>query len=319
VADAATTRRLGDLALTVGAVVGTACLLMVLAGALGGLRPVVVLSGSMSPSIPAGSLALARSAPAEELRVGDVVTVAAGDRQVTHRIVSVTHHDGSATLRLQGDANRSPDEQPYDVRSAPRVVAAVPGAGRAVAWLSRPPGAFLLAGYAAFLLAIVTGRSGREDSGGDDRRTNRFRRKHLARKSLGSLRFRVAAGVLVLGFAASTATPAGAAWGDSVAVSGSSVSTYTVPPPPTFTCGALGALSVTFNWTAVPGATNYTLHYGTGGTQTRTVTGTTTKVVTAVSGGTAWLQANRTFGATTWTSAPSATRTYTVAVVSLCS
>jgi hypothetical protein len=76
---------------------------------------------------------------------------------------------------------------------------------------------------------------------------------------------------------------------------------------------------VTFNWTAVAGATNYTLHYGSGGAQTKTVTGTSTTVVAAISGGTAWLVANRNFGSTTWTSAASPTRTYTVAAVSLCS
>jgi len=102
-------------------------------------------------------------------------------------------------------------------------------------------------------------------------------------------------------------------------VSGSTVGTYTVPAPATFTCGTLGVLSVTFNWTAVAGATNYTLHYGSGGALTKAVTGTSTTIVTPISSGTAWLQANRSFGATTWTSVASATRTYTVAAVSLCS
>ena len=328
--------RVGDAALTASAAMGMLCLVVVLSGAVGGLRPVIVLSGSMSPAIPAGSLALTRPASAAELQTGDVVTVADGDRQVTHRIVSVSHGGGSATLRLKGDANGRADEQSYAVRAAPRVVTSVPILGRAIAWLSRPPGVFVLAGYAALLLTIVTGRSGvggPGDGGGQgsqpanprpraSRRIGSEGRPPGARRvaeHLARCMARASAGALVLGLGAIHAAPAGAAWGDTVGVAGSTVGTYTVPAPATFTCGTLGVLSVTFNWTAVAGATSYTLHYGSSGSQTKTVTGTSTTVVAAIAGGTAWLQANRDFGATTWTSAPSATRTYTVAVVSLCS
>jgi signal peptidase I len=328
--------RAGDVALTGGAVVGLLCLLMGLAGAFLGLRPVIVLSGSMSPSIPAGSLAVAHPVSAARLHAGDVVTVADGDRQVTHRIVSVTHQGASATLRLQGDANARADDQAYQVRSAPRVVASVAGVGRVIAWLSRPPGVFVLAGYAALLLTIVTGRSGVDHGGDGERlvtrsiegRTRRLRRRRRGSGALGGrwvsqrvarCLLRVSAAVAVLGLGAVSAAPARAAWGDAVGVSGSTVATYSVPAPVSFTCGTLGVLSVTFNWTAVAGATNYTLHYGSGGSLTKTVTGTSTTVVAAIAGGTAWLEANRDFGSTIWTSAPSASRSYTVAVVSLCS
>jgi hypothetical protein len=115
-----------------------------------------------------------------------------------------------------------------------------------------------------------------------------------------------------------TSAPAWATFTDVVPVSGSTVATATVPAPSSFTCGLVGVLSVTFNWTAVPGATSYTVHYGAGGAQTTTVTGTSATVVTAIAGGTAWVQANRDFGSTTWTSAASPSRSYTVALVSLC-
>ena len=325
--------RVADLALTLGAAIGLLCVVMLLAGFLCGLRPGVVLSGSMSPSIPAGSLAVSRAVSATELHTGDVVTVTDGDRHVTHRIVAVDHDGASATLQLKGDANPRADEQSHVVRSAPRVVASAPHVGRVVAWLSRPPGVFVFAGYAALLLTIATSRSGAQSAGdtsggGEQPGTRRRREKPRSRRAPGRRRVpehlarglvRVSAGVVVLGLGAVHAAPARAAWGDSVAVSGSTVGSYTVPAPATFTCGTLGVLSVTFNWTAVAGAANYTLHYGTGGAQTRTVTGTSTTVVSAISGGTAWLQANQNFGSTTWTSAPSTTRSYTVAVVSLCS
>jgi signal peptidase I len=320
----------GDLALNVGAVVGALCIALTLCAVLFGLRPVIFQSGSMSPAIPAGSLALAKEVPAKDLRVGDVVTVRVGAVRVSHRVVDVALHDPTATLRLRGDANDSPDEQTYEVSSAPRVLVSVPEVGRAVAWLSRAPGIFVLAGYAALCLSLVLRRSatpgglgqspdgparaahepvGVELEQGPDDAPGRHRSKR-------TLRVLLATALTAVGVA--TSAPAWASFTDAVTVSGSTVATATVPTPSTFTCGLLGVLSVTFNWTAVPGATSYTVHYGAGGAQTTTVTGTTTTIVSAIAGGTAWVQANHDYGATTWTSAASQARTYTVAVASLC-
>jgi signal peptidase I len=326
--------RAGDLALSVGALVGALCLVLTLGGLLFGVRPVIFQSGSMSPAIPAGGLALAKEAPAKDLRVGDIVTVRVGDTRVSHRIVDVAHHEPTATLQLRGDANNAPDEQTYEVVSAPRVLVSVPVAGSVLAWLSRSPGIFVVAGYAAIFLALVLrratapggprhSRDGRLDDGGDGdgdgdgdgavRRDDDVSRKHRPRRAR-----RVVLAMALSAAAVATSAPAWASFTDSVPVSGSTVATGTVPAPSSFTCGLLGVLSVTFNWTAVPGATSYTVHYGAGGAQTTNVTGTSTTIVTAIAGGTAWVQANHNYGSTTWTSVASQTRTYTVAVASLC-
>lgn len=101
---------------------------------------------------------------------------------------------------------------------------------------------------------------------------------------------------------------------------GTSLSALKVAAPATFDCGLLGVRSVTFNWSAVQGATSYTLHYGQNGTSTRKIAApsTSAQITTLISGGTAWVEADRDFASTTWTSAPSRTRSYTVAIVSLC-
>ena len=109
-----------------------------------------------------------------------------------------------------------------------------------------------------------------------------------------------------------------AVFNDAGTVDSGSLTSATVPAPNNFRCSGLGVLSVTFAWDAVPGATNYTLHYGPGGSTTLSVAGTSTTMTTAISGGTAWVVANRNFGSTVWTSDASTTRTYTVAVASLC-
>jgi signal peptidase len=152
-------RRAQQVLLTLGALLGVASVLLTLVAPLAHVRPLIFLSGSMSPAIDTGSLALARTTPAADLRVGDVVTVpASNSTYVTHRIVRITHHDGVATLRLKGDANRHADPMVHEVLEVPRVFAAVPYAGSVVAWFSRTPGVYVLAGYVVIALGSLRRR-----------------------------------------------------------------------------------------------------------------------------------------------------------------
>lgn len=298
--------------LTLAAVLGVTCILSVAAGLLLDIRPLVVKSGSMSPTIETGALAWTRQVPASDLSVGDVVMVenAEGNR-VTHRIVSLEDHGASAVLELQGDANPVPDVERYPVSDAYRVFADVPYGGRVVAWLSGPYGLFLLGMYAMALLVVVLRRRDGDEPPRTGRRAGRKVRRRGRKAAL-------AAAPLATLLVAGTAAPSSALFSDSAGVGTPSISTHTVPTT-NLACGALGILSVTFTWTAVPGATSYTLHYGAGGSSTTTTAATSETIVTAIAGGRAWVTVNRNFGSTTWTSAPSNTRSYTVAVVSLCS
>jgi hypothetical protein len=115
-------------------------------------------------------------------------------------------------------------------------------------------------------------------------------------------------------------TSAGGAWAapwtDAVPITGQAVTASSINAP-TLNCGGLGTLSVTFNWTSVSGATGYQL---TAGDTTYPVQTTRTRTITAaIAGGSATVRALHDFGSTTWTSAASNQRNYTVAVVSLCS
>jgi signal peptidase len=75
-------------------------------------RPVTMLTGSMAPEIPAGSMVVDVAKPTSALRVGDVVTFHApvtGRPVVTHRVVSVDRQDGRTLIRTRGDANSGLD------------------------------------------------------------------------------------------------------------------------------------------------------------------------------------------------------------------
>jgi hypothetical protein len=115
--------------------------------------------------------------------------------------------------------------------------------------------------------------------------------------------------------------PAWASWSDTATVPSGALSAGTVPAT-TASCGTLGVGSVTFTWTAVPGATAYVVHYGAGGASTETVPAGTTQFRTTgvITNGTFYVEVRRQFPGTTWTSVPSNSRTYTVValVVGVC-
>lgn len=71
-----------------------------------GIRPYVVLSGSMEPKIGTGSVVFVNQhASFAELKKDDVITFRSGDATVTHRVYEV---DGDRVI-TKGDANKVPD------------------------------------------------------------------------------------------------------------------------------------------------------------------------------------------------------------------
>lgn len=145
--DASPPRRLVDrvrtVVVTVAGAVGLACLLGWVAIALTGLSFVVVTTGSMAPTIPAGGLAITHEVPASDLRQGDVVTVPrpGSPLPVTHRVVAVERVPGAAdarSLTLRGDDNATDDRDPYVVRTAGLVLAHAPGLGSVLVATTSP-------------------------------------------------------------------------------------------------------------------------------------------------------------------------------------
>lgn len=134
------TRTRGDRLLTIGAGLGTLCVVAAVLALSLGLRPMIFETGSMAPTIPTGSLGLSRTVPAASVHEGDVVSVVRQDGvRVTHRVESVSEPTGnSVTLRLRGDANDTTDRQPYTVTNVQRIVGSIPLLGYVAAWLKNP-------------------------------------------------------------------------------------------------------------------------------------------------------------------------------------
>ncbi|WP_341926457.1 signal peptidase I [Nocardioides psychrotolerans] len=138
--------------------------LTVLVPRIAGATPYVVLTGSMAPQLPPGTLVIVRPADPADVRTGDVVTyqVRSGEPVfVTHRVVGKSiGAGGEVLLRTRGDANGAADElwvRPVQLRG--QVWYDVPQVGRFSNLLTvaqRTQGARLvglgLLGYAAVQL-----------------------------------------------------------------------------------------------------------------------------------------------------------------------
>lgn len=280
---------LGSAALTTGAVLGTVCLLATVVAPLFGVRPLIFLSGSMSPTIPAGSLALSRTIDADDIEVGDIVTVPSNGTYLTHRVVEVTHAPGKATVLLRGDGNEVADADVHQVTSAPRTEIWVPLLGAVVGWFSHAPGVYLLAVWVALVLGSLRRRSDAPSAGGG-RPSPPGRPKLLqaamrllavgSRGRPGARTARLARGATGVAVVAASPlavpAPAMAAWGDSANVSGTRLSTATITVPAA-SCGTVTPTSITVSWTPRAGATHYLLTFGgLGDPQTATVTSNVT-------------------------------------------
>jgi len=145
-----------DVALWTLGIIGLISLLAAVAAYIWGYSIILFSTGSMSPTIPAGSAALVQRVPASEVQVGDVVTV---DRQdalpITHRVTSITQGTGPSKtyiITMKGDANEVEDVSPYQVSEVRRVVFSVPGVARPIDRLHEPWLLAVLTGIAAILV-----------------------------------------------------------------------------------------------------------------------------------------------------------------------
>lgn len=148
------------LGLALGALAVLALLGLGVGPKLWGYRTLTVLTGSMRPSMPEGSLIVQTPVPLHRVRVGDVVTyrIPVDDRRVvTHRVVEIVVPGDRPVVRTKGDANGAPDPwlARLDGAHTWKVRFAVPKAGYVVQALRRPLGRRVTVLVVPALLAVV--------------------------------------------------------------------------------------------------------------------------------------------------------------------
>ena len=93
----------------------------------------VVLSGSMEPKLPVGSLVVADT-ESTNVKIGEIVTFQKSGRTVTHRVTGLKEHG----YQTKGDANQEAD---YDLLQQEQIVGTVvfciPYLGYGVLWMQK--------------------------------------------------------------------------------------------------------------------------------------------------------------------------------------
>ena len=159
---------------------GTVLLIMLVAACLPltvprvfGYQLYTVVSGSMEPAIPVGSLLYIQSAQPENMVPDDVIAFYGGRDStavITHRVVENREFMGEFITK--GDANEKEDMEPvsYD-NFIGKVRLAIPAAGKAAQVFSDTPGKIAAAGL--IVLAVFLHGAAWKLEGGEDRDENR--------------------------------------------------------------------------------------------------------------------------------------------------
>jgi signal peptidase len=134
-------RLIADVLLWIAAVGGVICIVLVVLALTAQITLIMFRTGSMSPTIPAGSVSVVQRIPASDIAVGDVVTVDRVDElPITHRVTSV--ESGAAPderiITMRGDANAQEDPFPYAVTSVRIVLFSVPGIATVIVGMGNP-------------------------------------------------------------------------------------------------------------------------------------------------------------------------------------
>jgi signal peptidase len=108
-----------------------------------GLKPVVVLSGSMEPAIKTGSLAFIDTSD-RDVFVGDVISFRAGNLLVSHRVIEITEQG----YKTKGDNNDVADAGIVkDSCVEGKILFSVPGAGYFLKTAAVPAGMVIILLY----------------------------------------------------------------------------------------------------------------------------------------------------------------------------
>jgi signal peptidase I len=89
--------------------------LVIVIPAVTGSTPMTILTGSMQPTYPPGTLIIVQPVDTADIRIGDAITyqIESGKPEVvTHRVIAIATTDGETTFTTQGDNNTAPDAKP---------------------------------------------------------------------------------------------------------------------------------------------------------------------------------------------------------------
>ena len=123
-------------------------------------QALLVRSGSMSPTIPTGSIVFYTKIPSARVKVGDIIVFSKpGDstEKVTHRVYGIGHSATGEYFTTKGDANGTPDDWRVPAVGTGWIARFhVPVIGYALVYLQSTLARLLLLVIPAILLGVIT-------------------------------------------------------------------------------------------------------------------------------------------------------------------
>ena len=134
-----------------------------------GYKPLIVLSGSMEPTIFPGDIVLVREVSADNLKEGDIVSYLRGRSVITHRIMEINEADGSRKFYTKGDNNNADDGIAVTAEMLEgKYLLRIPRLGNAAMFMQKPAGIILFVALPLILFILY----------------DIFRRRHYDKKEL---------------------------------------------------------------------------------------------------------------------------------------
>lgn len=103
-----------------------------------GYKPLIVMTGSMEPSINIGDMVIVKQTEQNNIQIGDVITytVNNGKESVTHRVIEIIEKNGEKFYRTKGDNNNvaDPDIVSYE-NVLGKVDFQIEGVGKIIAYI----------------------------------------------------------------------------------------------------------------------------------------------------------------------------------------
>ena len=95
---------------TISILIGFIAIVLFIIPTIIGIKPFIVLSGSMENTVKTGSVAYINThVNAEDIQIGEIIAFSVGNSQVTHRVIGINENN---TFITKGDANDNEDLAP---------------------------------------------------------------------------------------------------------------------------------------------------------------------------------------------------------------
>lgn len=117
----------------------------------------IVLTGSMEPTISSGDLIICKQIDTTKVRKGDVITFfdpeGNGTSVLTHRVVEVIQDGNTLSFKTKGDANNTEDAKPVQAGKVIGIYKTkISGAGNIAMFMQTPVGLVVCVGIPFILL-----------------------------------------------------------------------------------------------------------------------------------------------------------------------